>query len=609
MKLWGLIFFFTGELCLAQTDTLWLKEATIKAHRRRPEMLLQSPDSIISLLLNHRSVAESFERENQLYNRKYGIGGIQTPGLRGLSAQQTVVLWNGVPVTNAMLGLADLSLIPSFVVGEATLEAGPSSSVHGTGAMGGTLHLNQNIPSDPELKLVGTINSLQNAHVGASASFRKMKYWSKTSTFLSRENNQFNYKNRYRMGQPFESTNHARTELFSVMHESGFKTGSKSMLNVRLWGNYADREIAPTMLQARSAASLLDQSLRTMAEHIWFDKNWRLTSRLSFSSESNSFLDPLASLHQTNAVQQWFVSSEGEKTMGHHQISTSLRAFQALGKSAHYTTTHRQQYVQIGGGHAYQMGKWNQQTTFQWMYVNERLHPFAFSSFTQFSASKILTVFLNAASGFRIPTLNEMYWNPGGNPTLKAEQSKHLSLGYQLSHTNVKLKQQAYYTPTRNLVRWIPEGATVTPENISGEVQLFGVESELSYQLTRRKHVWRVRGLHHLNAAHERIQEGVKQLDYVPYSRTYLELRYQYKAWLVMLSHQYTSARAVQGDILPHFNVWFFDCGYTFKQSTLLFNIQNIFNTQYELVALRPMPGTHFQLKYMTNIHFKHNNT
>jgi iron complex outermembrane receptor protein len=599
-----------GQTCLAQADTLWLKEATVVAHRWRPTVLLISSDSLVSNILNHRSIAENFERENYLYNRNYGGGGIQTPGLRGLSAQQTAVLWNGVPVTNAMLGVSDLSLMPAFIIGEATLEPGPSSSVNGTGALGGTIYLHQTIPNTPELKFIGAINSLYNAFAGVSMGYRHTRHWSKTSVSIIKEQNRYSFNNRYVYGKPNQILQHAHVDLISAMHETGFKIGKKSLLNIRLWGNFADREIPPTMLQQQSKAEMRDRSIRTMAEHIWFKNTWRHITRISLSAESNQFIDPLASIDQSNEVQQWFVSSETEKTIHQQIFSLSLRALSATGRSAHYVKPHLQQYIQAGGGHIFKSKRdhFTQQTTFQWMFVNQDLHPFAISSFSNYTVKKGIDVFLNLANGFRIPTLNERFWNPGGNPNLLSEKSLHAALGYRISSHSWQIKQQYYYTPTENLVRWIPEGAYVTPKNIDRLVYLFGAETELMASMKHGRHEWRIRGSWHLNFAHEQIENYYKQLDYVPYNRTYLELKYGFQSWVLLIANQYTSARAVQGDVLPDFSLWFMDIGYNFKKSSLYIDFNNLFKTQYELIALRPMPGFYAQIKYVSTLPLKQKN-
>jgi hypothetical protein len=94
----------------------------------------------------------------------------------------------------------------------------------------------------------------------------------------------------------------------------------------------------------------------------------------------------------------------------------------------------------------------------------------------------------------------------------------------------------------------------------------------------------------------------------VPYNRTYLELKYGFQSWVLLIANQYTSARAVQGDVLPDFSLWFMDIGYNFKKSSLYIDFNNLFKTQYELIALRPMPGFYAQIKYVSTLPLKQKN-
>ncbi len=54
----------------------------------------------------------------------------------------TAILWNGFNIQNAMLGQTDLSLLPAVFFDEVEIEYGGSSAVWGSGAVAGSIHLN-----------------------------------------------------------------------------------------------------------------------------------------------------------------------------------------------------------------------------------------------------------------------------------------------------------------------------------------------------------------------------------------------------------------------------------------------------------------------------------
>lgn len=61
---------------------------------------------------------------------------------------------------------------------------------------------------------------------------------------------------------------------------------------------------------------------------------------------------------------------------------------------------------------------------------------------------------------YRNPTLNDLYWQPGGNPDIKTEQGWNHSAGFELSDKNEKWKYQlqavGFYTLMQNEILWSP---------------------------------------------------------------------------------------------------------------------------------------------------------
>jgi len=70
------------------------------------------------------------------------LGSIATSAIRGASAGHTVVVWNGLALQSPMLGLLDLSMLPSGLVDEVSIQYGGQSTLWGSGAIGGVIHLN-----------------------------------------------------------------------------------------------------------------------------------------------------------------------------------------------------------------------------------------------------------------------------------------------------------------------------------------------------------------------------------------------------------------------------------------------------------------------------------
>ena len=74
--------------------------------------------------------------------KTYGAGGqLQTISVRGMSAAQTQVSLDGVPLNNLQLGSVDLGLLDLNALGDALLYRGGSLYLGGSGAIGGALNI------------------------------------------------------------------------------------------------------------------------------------------------------------------------------------------------------------------------------------------------------------------------------------------------------------------------------------------------------------------------------------------------------------------------------------------------------------------------------------
>jgi hypothetical protein len=92
-------------------------------------------------------------------------------------------------------------------------------------------------------------------------------------------------------------------------------------------------------------------------------------------------------------------------------------------------------------------------------------------------------LFASLASNYRSPTLNELYFTPGGNKNLKPETSRNLEVGLEnnLKHGVQSLKASSilYSRDVKNWIVWYG-GTILTPHNIQ-RVWSRGLEVDLNY--------------------------------------------------------------------------------------------------------------------------------
>ncbi len=94
---------------------------------------------------------------------------------------------------------------------------------------------------------------------------------------------------------------------------------------------------------------------------------------------------------------------------------------------------------------------------------------------------------LNASGKYRLPTLNEKFWQPGGNPDILPEEgyTSELGLNYIMADragAKLTLDVGGFSTRIRNMIEWTGSGLNWSPVN-DKRVWSRGIESQLDFDL------------------------------------------------------------------------------------------------------------------------------
>ncbi|MBQ0740765.1 Plug domain-containing protein, partial [Aquimarina celericrescens] len=86
---------------------------------------------------------------------------VSSPSFRGTTAQQTAVVWNGFNINSQFNGQTDFNTLLVDGFDELSVRPGGGSVIYGTGAIGGSIHLKN------ELKFNGETNVNLSARAGS----------------------------------------------------------------------------------------------------------------------------------------------------------------------------------------------------------------------------------------------------------------------------------------------------------------------------------------------------------------------------------------------------------------------------------------------------------
>ncbi len=220
---------------------------------------------------------------------------------------------------------------------------------------------------------------------------------------------------------------------------------------------------------------------------------------------------------------------------------------------------------------------------------------------------------------FRMPTLNDLYYDFIGNKDLDPEYTNQYNIGvsYNISWfdgalRNFTIECDAYYNevenkiiamPTSNQFRW-------TMLNL-GNCEIRGVDiaTELGWQISAVEINTR------MNYTYQKAQDFTDpqssyygdQIPYIPWHSGSVILSAIYGTWDFNYSYIYTGERYEMQANIPenYMQPWYthdmsISKYFHLKRCTLRASgeVNNIFNQQYEVVQCYPMPGTNFKFTF-----------
>ncbi|MFM9944452.1 MAG: TonB-dependent receptor, partial [Bacteroidia bacterium] len=240
------------------------------------------PDSLLKPFFMSSSLASLLDASGGLVIRSYGPGVLASSSLRGGSAQQTTITWNGISINSPVHGQYDLNLVPSFLFDEALILPGIAGSLQGSGAISGSINLNnpQKKQKGFSAEVLQTMGSFETYNGGFKIYYLKNKWINTTKAFYSATQNNYPFNNRSEAGNPKENLTNARGKTLSVMHESGYQSKKSGNFKISYWGTFAERQIPPTLLMESSDAAQFDNIHKTMLQ---WDKQFK---KLNFKFSS-----------------------------------------------------------------------------------------------------------------------------------------------------------------------------------------------------------------------------------------------------------------------------------------------------------------------------------
>lgn len=604
-------------------DTVWLKTIEINEYRKQLQELtikIQSTDSNTKKAFDHLSLTDLLAQNSQLFIKNYGPGSLATTAFRGASATHTAILWNGININSSMNGMIDLSLIPVFMLDDISVQYGGSTALWGSAAVAGTIQLNNQ----------STFNKGLSSSVGANfgsfntyTQFTKLAYSNnKLNTTVRFSNttsvNDFEYVNISKNPPIIEKQQHASFLQSNLMLQNAFKISEKLYYSVNAWFQDAKRKIPPVLFQSNYGSTQHDVNTRIVSELKYhYSNNSKLMLRNALLNEQIIYYDFMAdkkyhnkALNSINEIESFYnINNSLESNLG---INYTFQQAQSEGYF------NKPVINRLSFFNSWNLRLINDRLLLNFSYRKEwMLHhqiPFTYSLATTFQLNDLLSFKTNSARVYRIPTFNDLFWNPGGNPDLKPEDgfthegSFIIFLKDKISGNSIKHTSTYFSRRMENWIVWLPVDAVWKPQNLM-EVWSRGVEteSEINFSVQPLRFMLQFATSYVVSTSTKALYEGDnsvdKQLMYVPMYSGQGNFRTYFKNMYLNYNITYTGYRYTSSDntqfLYPYWlsNIWLAKAfqfkKYHFEVSA---RINNLFNENYQVMLNRPMPLRNYQI-------------
>lgn len=636
-------------------DTLFVYEKFItktkdinvgaKVTTLRPELLE---------VFQSRSLAELLADNTSIHIKSMGVGALATASFRGASASQTRVNWNGVNITPVMAGIFDFSQMPVFFADRVSLYYGSNDVKSGTGAVGGSVNV-FNAPQwdgETEVSLSGEYGSYNTYTAKGSAKYGTKDVSLKTRAYFQHSDNDFAYINKVTSNEHFlERRADARYSMLSAMQEAHFRTGPQSSISSAIWYQYGDRMLPqPLGVEETSHERQKEQNLRAYAGWDHFGEKDQIALKAAYiyyklrydKWYSTSHFDPAGN---TNASHTFHLSGDYSHRLNEQLLlNTTLTYRHDIANAESYRDLDPEKYkiddmefeipnLEPPVRRHRDILSWH--NSIRWQISDRFLTDGRFMietsdwkkpvstysvGFVGTLIPRILNVRGSVAYNYRFPSLNELYWRPGGNPDVLPEHGTSfdgtISMDLPLnSRWSLSAELAGYSMLIDNWILWLPTDESArgrgtssqnqwlwTPQN-KRDVLSIGIEALTKLEYKDRDRKASVAFNYSYTDSHTRTKQHVddgsilKQIPYIPKQKWNVRFSGSYKRAFVNLQTTYVGVRYVTTDqsyFTYPYNVCNAQVGYTFAMGGVVLSpqirIDNIFNTYYESTQYYPMP-------------------
>lgn len=669
--LYILALLFPVSLFAQEERSVHLDDVQVVANRKLKEVGVVKT-TLDTLILHDNislSMGDILSKNSTLFIKSYGRATESTAEFRGTSPSHTQVVWNGMRINSPMLGTVDFSTIPAYFVDETNLYHGASSINLTGGGLGGAVELLTKpvVQEGLHFQYVQGFGSFDTYDQFLRLTYKNDGWTSSTRLVYSKSKNEYKYRNYDKKTDVYDSEGNIidsyhpiernKSGYFDDVHalqELYYDAGDGNKLGVNIWYNYSKRGLPFLSVDYKDGTSFKNEhkqnNMRSVLSWDHIRDVWKLSVKggYVYGGVNYHYYTTRDGLQNNITMSEsrtntWFVKADADWYLSDKWLLQT-------GVSAYYNHVKSSDMSPFHIGDNFDKGRMDADINVQarWRPINifslagvvrEELHGNKITHaipalFTDVILYKPMNLVLKAsvARNYRYPSMDDLYFQPGGNPDLKAEKGFTYDGGVEFAVSNsrsyrktdpgawsLKGNVTAFDSYISDWILWTPNMKGFwEPSNVK-KVHNYGIEAMVTTSVMLAREMKFMVSANFAWTPSKNMGERFnsndasygKQLCYVPVRSGNVNARLEWKTWTFGYQWNHYSERFtttsnevnyITGRLKPYYMS---DISFekTFRWSLAEGSIKgvvnNLFNSEYVTVLSHPMPGRNYEI-YLT---------
>ncbi|MBR1520024.1 MAG: TonB-dependent receptor [Bacteroidaceae bacterium] len=659
-----LSFLLFPVLLMAQEErkTVHLDDVQVVANRRLKDVGVEMTklDTVILHDNISLSMADILSKNSTVFVKSYGRATESLVEFRGTSPSHTQVTWNGMRINSPMLGTLDFSTIPAYFIDEANLYHGASSINLIGGGLGGAIEM-KNKPVEEKgwgAQFVQGIGSFDTYDDFLRLTYSNDRLSSSTRIVYSTADNDYRYTNYdkktdvydadgnwLRSYHPEERNKSGYFDDFHVLQDLFYDAGNGNQLGLSLWYTHSKRGLPFLSVDYKDDSDFKnEQRLNTLRGVLsWEQRKEQTTLSVrggySYSDVGYEYFTTRQEVATSITNSQSYSNTAFLQANLDWMLSPQLMLMGGADFYYTHVNSHDRSPFHIGKNfdkgrpeyHANLQARWRPLPIFslagvirQEVYRDDFVAPIP-ALFADLILYQPWNLVLKAsvARNYRYPSMDDLYFQPGGNPDLSPEKGftydAGLEMGVKKKRWTLRANATLFDSHISDWILWTPNTKGFwEPSNVK-KVHNYGLEAMLDGSVLLAKD-WKLSLLANFAwTPSKNVGEDIndndasygKQLCYVPKVSANVNARLQWRSWTLAYqwnhySERYTTTsnevNYITGRLRPYymtdlslektFRIRAIDCAVKGV-------VNNLYSTEYVTVLSRPMPRRNYEI-YLT---------